>query len=262
MSGSPTGKVPISGRTHVFTTHDSLHQELTATGTHSGIYTALMASTPRLAVRRHEDQSTGLAFFEQSPRIRNTPISGTVTFTPESATILLCARGYSGPSWYTALERLGTLAQWSWQPATDQEAGTIEGELRLGANVTAQTRIGYARPHDDSAHAALALIPADRAACRTAWALAVAVLGVLVTDDPAYRSPVLPAPDPDIFSHPVTDYPAAITTVEAALERLDENVDFGAARDHDPLWPTDAEGAAVRALRGFRDALISASPDQ
>ncbi|MFB6984548.1 hypothetical protein [Streptomyces sp. NPDC056304] len=246
----------------MFTTHDSLHQELTATGTHSGIYTALMASTPRLAVRRHEDQSTGLVFFEQSPRIRNTAINGTVTFTPESGAMLLCAKGYSGPRWYTALERLGTLAQWSWQPATEQEAGTIEGYLRLGVNVTAETRIGYLRPHDDSAHAALALIPADRDACRAAWSLAVAVLGVLVTDDPAYRSPVLPAPDPDTLTGPVTDYPAAITTVATALELLDESSDFDTARDHDPIWPTDAEGAAVRALRDFRDALINASPDQ
>jgi len=33
-----------------------------------------------------------------------------------------------------------------------------------------------------------------------------------------------------------------------------------AACDHDPNWPTEAEGVAVRALRGFRDALIRTIP--
>ncbi|MGW3928721.1 hypothetical protein ACWECC_11525 [Streptomyces microflavus] len=246
----------------MFTAHD-LHQALTASGTFNGLYTALLASTPPLSIRTHADQATGLAFFEQDRRVRNSPISGTITFNPDAGAILLCADGYTGPRWHTALERLATTAAaWSWQPASDHKPGTIEGVLHLGANITAETRIGRSHHHSDVADAALALIPADRAASGPAWALAVAVLGALVTDDPAYRSPVLPAPDLDTFTGPVTDYPAAVTTVAAALELLDENEDFDTARDHDPMWPTDAEGTAVRALRDFRDALLHPIPTQ
>ncbi|MGC5264107.1 hypothetical protein ACPXCO_24115 [Streptomyces cyaneofuscatus] len=244
----------------MFTTHD-LHQELTTSGTFNGLYTALMASKPPLCVRPHTDQVTGLVFFEQTPRVRNSPISGTITFTPDSGAILLRAIGYTGPRWHTALERLATTtAAWSWQPTTDHQPGTLEGALGLGASITAETRIGRSDHHDDVADAALALIPADRAASGGAWALAVTVLGVLVTDDPAYRSPVLPAPDPDTLTCPVTDYPAAAATVAAALELLDDNDDFDTARDHDPMWPTDVEGTAVRVLRDFRDTLLHTIP--
>ncbi|MGA4800532.1 hypothetical protein [Streptomyces lavendulocolor] len=90
----------------------------------------------------------------------------------------------------------------------------------------------------------------------------MAAVGVLVTEDPAYRSPVLPAPDLSTLTGPATDYPAAVATVAEALALLDENVAFGTARDHDPIWPTVAEGAAVRALRDLRDALINAIPIQ
>ncbi|RNG12977.1 hypothetical protein [Streptomyces botrytidirepellens] len=246
----------------MFTHYSTLHQALTATGTFNGLYTALMASTPPLSVRTHADQPTGLLFFEQSPRIRNSPINGTITFNAESGAILLCANGYSGPRWYTALERLATTtAAWAWQPAHNHKPGTLEGVLQLGANVTAETCIGSSHHHGDAAaDAGLALLPADRAACESAWALAVAALGVLVTDDPAYRSPVLPAPDISALTAPATDYPAAITTVAGALELLDENEDFATARDHDSNWPAEAEGAAVRALRDFQDALIHTVP--
>ncbi|MEU1707665.1 hypothetical protein ABZ478_20075 [Streptomyces sp. NPDC005706] len=54
----------------MFTTQDAFHQALTATGTLNGLYTALMASTPSLSERSHEDQTTGLVFFEQNPSIR------------------------------------------------------------------------------------------------------------------------------------------------------------------------------------------------
>ncbi|MFF8431032.1 hypothetical protein ACF07Y_39045 [Streptomyces sp. NPDC016566] len=239
----------------MFTAHDTLHQTLTATGTLSGLYAALMASTPPLSVRRHEDQTTGLVFFEQSPRMRNSPIKGTITFNAESGAILMYANGYPGPRWHTALDRLATAtAAWTWKPAPDHKPGTLTGALQLGTNITVETCIGSSH-QGDAAVAGLELIPANRAACEPAWALAVAALGVLVTNDPAYSSPILSAPDPSALTARATDYPAALATVADALERLDENVDFGTARDSDPNWPTAHEGAAVRALRDFRDVL-------
>jgi hypothetical protein len=87
----------------VFTTHDTLHHALTTTGTFSGLYTALMASTPPLSVRTHADQPTGLMFFEQSPYMRNSPINDTITIDLESGAILMHANGYTGfagtPHW-------------------------------------------------------------------------------------------------------------------------------------------------------------------
>ncbi|MFI0813471.1 hypothetical protein [Streptomyces echinatus] len=246
----------------MFTTHDALHQELTATGTLNGFYTALMVSAPPLAVRSHPDQDTGLVFFEQSPRHRNSPIRGSITFNADSGAVVIAADGYTGPCWLTALERLTTpTAAWSWQPASDHKPGTLEGILRLGPSVTAETCLGSS-PHGYAADAALALIPADREHCEPAWALAVAALGVLVTDDSAYRSPVLPAPDLSTLTGPATDYPAAIATVAEALALLDENEDFDTARSDDPIWPVEVEGAAVRALRDLRDALTNAIPLQ
>ncbi|MCQ1577238.1 hypothetical protein [Streptomyces parvus] len=245
----------------MFTTHDTLHQELTTTGIYSGLYTALMASTPPLAVRTQANQTTGLEFFEQSPRVRNGPIRGTITFNPDTGAIKMAADGYSGPRWHTALKRLTTpTTTWAWQPATDHKPGTIEGLLYLGTEITAETYIGHSRHDSDTADAALTLTPVDRAVCHPTWALAVTVLGTLVTEDPTYRSPVLPALNPGTFASPVTDYPAAIATVAEALALLDENGDFDTARDDDPNWPIHAEGKAVRALRDFRDALIHATP--
>ncbi|MYS33676.1 hypothetical protein K388_06018 [Streptomyces sp. KhCrAH-43] len=246
----------------MFTTHDALHQELTTTGALNGLYTALMVSAPPLAIRSHADQDTGLMFFEQSPRHRNSPISGSVTFNADSGAVIIAADGYSGHCWLKALERLTTpTATWSWHPAIEHKPGTLEGILRLGPSITAESRLGGSL-HGYSASAGLALIPADREHCEPAWALAVAALGVLVTEDPAYRSPVLPAPDLSTLTGPATDYPAAVATVVEALALLDENEDFDTARDHDPIWPTVAEGAAVRALRHLRDALINAIPLQ
>lgn len=71
-----------------------------------------------------------------------------------------------------------------------------------------------------------------------------------------YRSPVVLATDTSILTGSVTDCPAAMATVAEALALVDET-DFGIARDHDPNWPTHAEGTAVRALRNVRNALIS-----
>ncbi|GAB1333387.1 hypothetical protein [Streptomyces sennicomposti] len=243
-------------------TDDALHQDLTTTGTLNGFYSALMASEPPLAVRSHEDQGTGLVFFEQSPRHRNSPIRGSITFNADAGAVIIAADGYTGPRWHTALERLTTpTTAWLWQPASDHKPGTIEGTLRLGPSITAETRFGGS-PHGYAADAALALIPANREHCESAWALAVAAFGVLVTEDPGYRSPVLPAPDLSTLTSPTTNYPAAIATSVEALALLDENEDFDTARDTDPIWPADADGAAVRALRDFRDALINAIPLQ
>ncbi|MFF7115461.1 hypothetical protein ACFY91_24565 [Streptomyces albogriseolus] len=245
----------------MFTDH-ALRQELTTTGTYNGLYNALLASRPPLSVRSHDEQDGGLVFFEQSPRIRNTPIRGSITFHADTGTIVIAADGYSGPRWLTALDRLTTpTTAWSWQPATDHKPGTLQGTLRLGPGVTAETCYG-ASSHHGAADAVLGLIPADHDHCEPAWALAVAVLGVLVTDNPGYHSPVLPAPDLTTFTGPSTDYEAAIATSMNALALLDENGDFDTARDTDPSWPVEAEGAAVRALRDFRDALIKAIPLQ
>lgn len=63
--------------------------------------------------------------------------------------------------------------------------------------------------HGAAADAVLALIPADRGHCEAAWAPAVAVLGVLVTEDPGYCSSVLPAPGLSTLTSPSTEYPAA-----------------------------------------------------
>ncbi|MFF8866260.1 hypothetical protein ACF08B_29890 [Streptomyces sp. NPDC015139] len=126
----------------MFTAHD-IHQTLTATGTLNGVYAALMDSTPPLSVRRHEDQTAGLVFFEQSPRMRNSPIKGTIIFDADSGAILVHASGYPGPRWHTALERLATTtAAWSWKPTPDRKLGTLKGALQLGANITAETAEG------------------------------------------------------------------------------------------------------------------------
>lgn len=238
----------------MFDTHDTLHQALTRSGIWHGLYTALMASTPQLAVRSNCDDAEhcGLEFFEQRARVHNAPISGSVTMSLTSGAIIVRADGYTGPRWHSALDRLASAAEtgWTWQPDADHEPGQLDGVLHPSFNVTAETTIGRSGGHEDNAQAGLALIPGAPEACETAWTLAVTALGVLVTDEPTYRSPVLAEPAP------ATDYPAAVSTVTAALELLDENVDFGAARDEDPRWPNEAEGRAVRALRDFRDALI------
>jgi hypothetical protein len=204
------------GRTPVFDTHQTLHTALTTSGTFNGLYTALMASTPPLAVRTHADhQVTGLEFSEPTARIRNSPISGSVTINPDSGAIVLQADGYPGPRWYAALERLATnTAPWSWQPDPEHKPGALAGVLRLGAHLNAETAIDRSSHHADQARAGLALIPANRETCHTAWALAVTVLGALVTDDPAYRSTVLPAPDPETLTGP-TAAPGHTTTAPA-----------------------------------------------
>lgn len=251
----------------MFDTHETLHNALTASGTFNGLTTALLASNPPLAIRAHiphpTDQLTGIQFFEQYPRIRNSPISGSITINPANGAIVLRADGYPGPRWHAALERVTTDTNpWSWQPAPDHKPGTLAGQLRLGAHLTAETTIDRSSHHTEAANAGLALIPAHREACDTAWALAVMVLGTLVTNDPAYRSSVLPAPDPDTLTRPATDYQAAAVIVANALAAIDENTEFGYARDHDPNWPADAENGAVRYLREFRDALFHADDTQ
>lgn len=238
----------------MFDTHDTLHQALTRSGIWNGLYTALMASTPQLAVRSNcEDaEHCGLEFFEQRPRVHNAPISGSITINLTSGALIVRADGYAGPRWHAALDRLASAAAtgWTWQPDADHKPGQLDGVLHPSPSVTAETTIGRSGRHEDNAQAGLALIPAAPEAYETAWTLAVTALGVLVTNEPTYRSTVLAEPDP------TTDYSAAVSTVAAALELLDDNDDFGAARDEDPRWPDEAEGTAVRALRDFRDALI------
>lgn len=58
---------------------------------------------------------------------------------------------------------------------------------------------------------------------------------------------------------PVTDYDAATATAAQALALIDEDHDFGTARDEDDRWPAAAERVAVLALRHLRDALAQAS---
>ncbi|MFF1678348.1 hypothetical protein ACFVYG_20200 [Streptomyces sp. NPDC058256] len=258
----------------MFDTHETLHQALAASGTWNALYTALMASTPPLVVRAHEPnhdgQVTGLRFFEHLPSHRQNSMSGRITISPDDGTITVFADGYAGPRWFAALERLGVitaptnttspasaaLCGWSWQPADCEKPGALAGTVRLGPHIQAETFIdrsgGGPRTNTD---AGLALIPADRETCGTAWALAVTVLGVLVTGDSAYLSTVMPAPDLVTLIAPATDYRAAAGTVTDLLELLDDNPDFGHARDHDPYWPARAERVAIRALRALRDAL-------
>lgn len=182
----------------MFDTHDTLHQALTRSGIWHGLYTALMASTPQLAVRSNCDDAEhcGLEFFEQRARVHNAPISGSVTMSLTSGAIIVRADGYTGPRWHSALDRLASAAEtgWTWQPDADHEPGQLDGVLHPSFNVTAETTIGRSGGHEDNAQAGLALIPGAPEACETAWTLAVTALGVLVTDEPTYRSPVLAEP--------------------------------------------------------------------
>ncbi|MFD6335341.1 hypothetical protein ACFWGI_37970 [Streptomyces niveus] len=71
-----------------------------------------------------------------------------------------------------------------------------------------------------------------------------------------------------VATPPTTDYRAAADVVSHALELagtttlrsalaalalVDENADFGQARDDDPVWPTKEEADSVSALRALRD---------
>ncbi|WP_318218966.1 hypothetical protein [Streptomyces sp. SCL15-6] len=185
----------------MFDTHDALHQALTRTGIWNGLFTALMTSTPPLAVRSHctDDDACGLAFFEQRPKIHNAPVTGSVTIEPKSGAILVRADGYTGPRWHAALDRLVPQPEtaWSWQPDADYKPGRIDGILHLAPSITAETTLERSSRHEGNAHAGLVLFPATREACETAWILAVVVLGALVTHEPEYRSPVLTDPAAD-----------------------------------------------------------------
>jgi hypothetical protein len=234
----------------VFDTHDALHETLAASGIWNGLYTALLASKPPLAVRAHETngepQVTGLQFFEQQPYHRQTPIRGAITVNPDDGTIAIYAEGYTGPRWFTALERLGTVTApaptslpasaapgWAWQPADREKPGALTGTLQLGAHIVAETLVDHAGTPRINTNAAIALTPADRDACENTWALAVTVLGTLVTEDPDYQSTVLPAPDPTTLTGRTTDYPAAICTVCDSLAAIDDNANSDSARDPD-----------------------------
>ncbi|WP_327391354.1 hypothetical protein OG728_38395 (plasmid) [Streptomyces microflavus] len=235
----------------MFYTHHGLHHALTESGVWNGLYTALMASTPPLTV--HSNCGTtecGLKYFEKDPRLPNAPVSGSITILASGA-ITVRTDGYTGPRSHSGPDRLasGAPKSWTWEPAANREPAHFCGVLHLGLDVTAEMTTQPSR-HAGRARASFSVIPETLGACTTAWALAVTALGVLVTNDPTYSSPVTAAPTS------ATDYPAAISAVNSALTILDENIDFGTARDEDPTWPGEEEGRAVRALRDFRDALI------
>ena len=62
------------------------------------------------------------------------------------------------------------------------------------------------------------------------------------------------------MNRPITDYDAALATVQAALDLIDENFDFDIARHDDPAWPEPEERAALLALRAFRNELSGLAP--
>ena len=64
-------------------------------------------------------------------------------------------------------------------------------------------------------------------------------------------------PEPTTDTTAPTDFWAATATVSQALALIDDNPDFGHARDVDPDWPVDAERDAILALRTFRDRLTA-----
>ncbi|MFE2852672.1 hypothetical protein ACFXJO_16270 [Streptomyces lavendulae] len=248
----------------MFDTLDDLNAELTDSHTFTALYAALHAS-PTLAAQALADKdTTGLRFFEANPRYRNAPINGSITIDPATGAITLHAEGFTGVTWYNALHRLATLDPnddgtpfWSWRPYAHNQPGTLAGTAPLGPRITAEAAMACHGSAADTATATLCLTPAAPATCKLAWSFAVTALGILTTGDAAYRSTVLPAPDPEVFTATDTDYPAAAKDVADLCDLLDDNVDFGYARDHDPAWPADAERTAVLALRGFRDALTA-----
>ncbi|MET8680975.1 hypothetical protein ABZW18_26190 [Streptomyces sp. NPDC004647] len=61
-------------------------------------------------------------------------------------------------------------------------------------------------------------------------------------------------------THLPARYARAAALIRDALALLDEDPDFGQARDEEEQWPATAEHAAVAALRAFRDALTHAPP--
>ncbi|MEV6676249.1 hypothetical protein AB0N09_05180 [Streptomyces erythrochromogenes] len=248
----------------MFDNHDDLNQELTNSRTWSALYATILDWTTLAAQTVPQEDITGLRFFEPTSRIQNAPIRGTVTVDPATGAMTLAADGFTGDAWFTALERLGSLTApeddrqraWAWKPGDRTKPGTLAGGLSVPRHAWAETEIGTSKNAGETiAYAALRVTPESRKTCRHAWALVVSVLGTLATENPAFRSTILPAPDPTVLDADGTDYQAAVRTVADALALLDENTVFGHARDHDPRWPADDEGDAVRALRHFRDAL-------
>ncbi|WP_327309685.1 hypothetical protein OG730_42350 (plasmid) [Streptomyces sp. NBC_01298] len=247
----------------MFDTHSLLDAELTGTRAWSALYAAVLDSSHFAAQAIDDKEVTGLRFFEPSPGVRAAmTVNGTVTIEPGSGAVTLEATGITGPRWFAALHRLGTLDPnedgtpfWTWRPHAHDQPGVLAGSANLGPRITAETLITRHGSTAATAAATLCLTPATRETCHIAWSLAASALGTLTTGNAAYRSDILPAPDPEVFTASDTDYQAAAQDVAYLCERLDENVDFGYARDHDPTWPTDAERAAVLALRGLHDAL-------
>ncbi|MFD6471347.1 hypothetical protein [Streptomyces goshikiensis] len=247
----------------MFDTHSLLDAELTGTRAWSALYAAVLDSSHFAAQAIDDKEVTGLRFFVPSPGARAaTTVNGIVTIAPDTGAITLEATGITGTLWFAALNRLGTLDPnddgtpfWTWRPHAHDMPGVLAGTANLGPRITAETLITRHGSATAAAAATLCLTPATREICHLAWSLAASALGTLTTGNSAYRSDILPAPDPQVFTAADTDYQAAARDVANLCERLDENMDFGHARDHDPTWPTGAERAAVLALRDLRDAL-------
>lgn len=246
----------------MFTTHADLNNHLIESQTWSALYAALHASTELIVRTLPATEGTGLRF---SAGDRTQHITGEVTIDPTTGAMTVHADGLPGTTWHTALLRLATITAntdampaWSWRPSNPERPGTFTGTVPLRPGVTAQVLMARHGSSHSTASAALALTPATRDTCHLAWSHAITALGTLATADPAYRPTILPTaitPTQATATVTNTDYPAAARTVDRVLELLDENEDFGHARDEDPLWPTDDEGDAIRALRHLRDVL-------
>ncbi|MFF1678341.1 hypothetical protein ACFVYG_20165 [Streptomyces sp. NPDC058256] len=201
----PDTATPTASAPNLFATREALDHELTASGTWHGLYTAVHASTPRLAARAHDDIDgqavAGLAFCG-GRRNHQLTTSGSVLITPDTGAIAV--RAYTVPEarWFAALDHLGAVradqndnppadcdaAAWTWRSGNRDKPGILLGHLRPATRTQAQTLIERDKTSADS-NAMLVLKPDSRAACPAAWLLAVGFFHVLATGAPASPQP-------------------------------------------------------------------------